>query len=87
MNNVLLEGKSACLPAVCGGWIHFRAEMNENVGGNQRKRRDVFFEICTKDFRICTNFPKALPESCQRKDETFSECRHFICSGGVKIVI
>ena len=48
MNNVLLEGKSACLPAVCGGWIHFRVEMNENVGGNQRKRRDVFLKFVQK---------------------------------------
>lgn len=48
MNNVLLEGKSACLQAVCGGWIHFRAEMNENVGGNQRKRRDVFLKFVQK---------------------------------------
>ena len=80
MNNILSKRKSACLSVVGDCPFHFRAEMNENVGGNWKKRRHVFFKFvqkippifCTKHFRICTNFPEDLQSFCPEGEETFS---------------
>ena len=48
MNNILSKRKSTCLSVVGDCPFHFRAEMNENVGGNWKKRRHVFFKFVQK---------------------------------------
>lgn len=71
MNNILSKRKSACLSVVGDYPFHFRAEMNENVGGNWKKRRHVFLKFVQKILEFVQIFQKTCRASVRKEKKLF----------------